>query len=231
MAECLQETMLLLGSHQAQSTENTDIFLSQYLFNASPFWEEFLKFMINLKKNLGIDNIAKLFQVPYSFISLIVSINKQGAECLLCDKYYEHFDQHLIIKHNFTEDQCLEFYNIFEGSFFPIPKNSDVAFDEENEPANLEKISKNIENAQIDFFKYCDTAEKIKRSNEERKYAMCIDCGQIMTMKKKLEHDIMHKRTEKVECLGCQKICKRKKFDNHLKICPRGRARMNRLKL
>ncbi|OMJ87345.1 hypothetical protein SteCoe_10940 [Stentor coeruleus] len=230
MAECFQELTLLL-SYQTQFSENTDIILNQYIINTSPFWEEFLKFIKDLKKIIGIDNIAKIFQVPHSFISLILSIHKQGAECLLCEKYYEHFDQHLIIKHNFTEDQRLEFYNIFEKSFFPIPKSVELAFEEENEPANMEKISKNIENAQIDFFKYCDTAKSVKRNNEERKYAMCIDCGQIMTMKKKLEHDIMHKRTEKVECLGCQKICKRKKFDNHLKICPRGRAKMNRLKL
>ncbi|OMJ74370.1 hypothetical protein SteCoe_26725 [Stentor coeruleus] len=225
MAENLYDLTLLLGVQYVTDlySDKTDSFLEQFTVIPTPFWKHFPELLKQLKRAYGIKGISSIFKISVYFVNFILESGVRGGQCLLCDKFFYQVKRHMIEKHDFSEENCVGFYKMFVSAFYHMPtdfkplRKSDSIL--KSKPQML-KMRKFVENSEINPFRtFYIVKGPVNRANEKNECVLCIECGQIVSRNRKIEHDRMHRKTENIECLGCGQFLKTKHFANHILQC------------
>ncbi|OMJ90884.1 hypothetical protein SteCoe_6643 [Stentor coeruleus] len=225
MAANFYDLTLLLGVQHVtnQYSDKADSFLEQFTIRPTPFWKHFPEILKQLKRYYGLKIISSIFQVSHYFVNLILESGVRGGQCLLCDKFFYQIKRHMVEKHDFNEENCVGFYKLFSSAFYhmptdfkPLRKANSIL---KSKPKML-KIRKFVENSEVNPFRHFYVVKgplnTVKPRNE---CVVCIECGQIVSRNRKIEHDRVHRKTEHIECLGCGQFFKSKHFANHILQC------------
>lgn len=225
MAENLYDYTLLLGVQyvKSQYSEKSESFLEQFTVRPTSFWKHFPKLLKQLKRAYGLKKISSIFQISKYFINLILISEIRGGHCLLCDKFFFQVRRHMIKKHDFTEQNCIGFNKLFNSAFFHMTKDFKPlrkAISMLKPKPQMIKMKKLVENTEIDFYRdFYVVKGSLNNVNAKNECVICIECGQIVSRNRKIEHDRLHRKTEHVECLGCGEFLKRNHFANHILQC------------